>query len=95
MEGHADGCTLRHGVAVSGEDARERRAVGAGRLGVNDVLRVLQAHAEEDLAVAQRQWRPAVAAGAARTADEGLDLELEHARGPHLWWRGREGERVD
>lgn len=90
VKGHPDGRALGDGVGVSAEDLGERGAVCARRLRVDDVLRVLETHAEKYLAVLGL----ADTAGAA----EGVDLQLEDPggeglRGAEEW--GREGSNTE
>lgn len=80
VKGHPDGRAPGDGVGVGAEDLGERGAVSARRLRVDDVLRVLQAHAEKYLAV------PGLVAADAAGAGEGVDLQLEDP--------GAEGLRV-
>ncbi len=81
---HPDGRALGDGVGV--ECLSARGAVGARRLRTDDVLRVLEAHAEKYLAVSGRGATDAAGAG------EGVDLQLEDPGGEGLGgdkWRGR------
>lgn len=78
MKRHPDGRAAGDGVGVGAEDLGERGAVRARRLRVNDVLRVLEADAEEDLAV------PGLVATDAAVAGERVDLQLEDPGGACL-----------
>lgn len=82
-ERHRDGRAPGDGVWVGAEDLGERGAVGARRLRVVDVLRVLEAYAEKDVAVTGL-----VAANAAGAA-EGVDLQLEDSRREGLFVGGQ------
>lgn len=88
VEGHADGLALADGVGVRADDLGDRGPVGARRLGVDDVLRVLEADAEKDLALVRL-----VVAAPTHTlrAGEGVDLQLEHPRGEDLEEEEEEG----
>ena len=80
MNGHPDGRALGDGVGVGVEDLGGRGAVRARRLRVDDVLRVLEADAEKDLAV------PGLVGADAAGAGEGVDLQLEDPGGKGLRW---------
>lgn len=75
---HSYGLSLGDGVGVSVEDIRERFAVRARRLRLNNVLRVFEAHAEKNQAVLRLLATDAAGAG------EGVDLELENSGGKSL-----------
>lgn len=75
---HSDGRALGDGVGVGVEDIRERVAVRARRLRVNNVLRVFEANAEKNQAVLRLSATDAAGAG------EGVDLELENSGGESL-----------
>lgn len=79
---HPDGRALGDGVGVGAEDLSERGAVGARRLRVDDVLGMLETHAEKNLAV------PGGGATDTAGAGEGVDLQLEDPGGESL--RGEE-----
>lgn len=82
---HSYGLSLGDGVGVGVEDIRERFAVRARRLRLNNVLRVFEAHAEKNQAVLRLLATDAAGAG------EGVDLELENSGGKSL--RGQREER--
>lgn len=82
MEGHPDGRAAGDGGVIGPDHVGVSGAEGAGRLRGDDVLRVLQADPEEDVAVA-------VSPADALRSVEGVDLQLEHTRGQHL--RRQEG----
>lgn len=75
---HSYGLSLGDGVGVGVEDIRERFAVRARRLRLNNVLRVFEAHAEKNQAVLRLLATDAAGAG------EGVDLELENSGGKSL-----------
>lgn len=77
-DGDPDGCAVGDGVGVGPEGVGERGAVGARGLRVDDVLRVLETHAEKYLTVARRGATDAAGAG------EGVDLQLEYSGGGGL-----------
>lgn len=78
VERHPDGRARGDGFGVCAEDLRERGAVRARRLRVDNVLRVLEAHAEKHLAV------PGLEAAGAVGAGEGVDFQLEDPGGEDL-----------
>lgn len=82
---HRDGRAGGDGGGVGTEDLGQRGAVGAWRLRVDDVLRVLETHAEKYLTVLRRG--PTDAAG----TGEGVDLQLEEPGGEDL--RGQGGRQ--
>lgn len=79
---HPDGRALGDGVGVGAEDLSERGAVGARRLRVDDVLGMLETHAEKNLAIRGGGATDTAGAG------EGVDLQLEDPGGEGL--RGEE-----
>lgn len=85
VKGHPDGRAPGDGVGVGAEDLGKRGAVRARRLRVDDILVVLEAHAEKYLAVPRLGETDAAGAG------EGVDLQLEDPGGEGL--RGEGGDR--
>lgn len=96
-EGEADGVAegglgaVGHAEGVGSQHGGDGAAVGAGRLGGDAGLVVLEAHAEEGLAVALLQPGAAAPPAAAVAVpqqplliDKLLQLQLEHPGAPHL-----------
>lgn len=84
MEGHSDGGAVGDGSWFGTHHSGLPGAEGAGRLGGDHILRVLEADAEKDVAVA---GSPAEAACGA----ERVHLQLKHSRGGNLQ-RGRKSQ---
>ena len=77
MERHPNGIAAGDGGVIGADDVGLSRPEGAGGLGGDHVLRVLQADAKEYVAV------PVSPADAVRGVER-VDLQLKHARGQHL-----------
>lgn len=78
IERHSDGRASRDGRGVGAKDVGERGPVHARQLWVDNTLRVLETHAEEDVTV------PGLVAAGAPVAGERVDLKLERSVGQHL-----------
>lgn len=77
VEGHSDGGAVGDGSRFGSHHSGLPRAEGAGRLGGDYVLRVLETDAEKDVAVA---GSPAEAARGAKR----VHLQLKHSRRGNL-----------